>query len=347
MSVGSKKIAASDVTFSPILQSRQLKPIPIEDRSSGASIWVPNLRLERKDAKIPPSDTRGRSTKSGGDSLRFVNPVIREERISKGDRMAAKLKRGGVANYNALRETASSSNSFHSTSQSFSSNRSSSVIFSHSETIPPHCTSPTSSILPSADPPSKPSFISNPPYPAFHTGVSDPESVSKVSSSFMPVTPNASSFPGFMEGPLPSEVREIIRSTCSRERAEEAEMEARRLLSTSRRIKVYRDEMKAAMEEWRDAKVECDRQELVTTALCDEARQLSAKIEALQKEKSICEDQITQVQKVGLQRQKKLEHAQERVQLLRNTIDNINRETSMGHLFLRQAVPNLNIENYA
>lgn len=347
MSVEFKKSTASDVTFSPIIQSRQLKPIPIVERSSGASILAPNFQSERKNGKNPLSETRGQSTKSSGDSLRSLKPTIPEERLRKGDKVAMKLKRGGVANYNALRENASCRNSFHSMSQSSSSNGSSSVIFTHSETMPPHYTSPTSGIFSSTDSLSKPSFNSKPSYQAFHSGVSDPEAISKASSSFTSVNPSASAFPGSMEGPLPSEVREIIRTTCSREKAEEAEMEARRLLSTSRRVKVYKDEMKAALEEFSDAKIECDRQELVTTALQEEARQLSAKIDALQKEKSICEDQIIQVEKVGLQRQKNLEQAQERVKLLRNTIDSINRETSMAHLFLRQAVPNLNIENYA
>eukprot|EP00796_Vickermania_ingenoplastis_P004298 gene4298-3114_t len=153
--------------------------------------------------------------------------------------------------------------------------------------------------------------------------------------------------PGFMEGPLPSEVRAIIRASCSPDKIEDAEREARRLLSTSRRVRVYREEMQAAMEEMADSKVEVDRQTLISNALTDEITDINRRIEALMKERAICEAQLEQSQGVGAHRQKKFEEAQQRVAVLRNTIDNIDRESHIGYLLLQQMVPNLNIHNYA
>lgn len=150
----------------------------------------------------------------------------------------------------------------------------------------------------------------------------------------------------FMEGPLPSEVRDIIRRCCSGGKAEDAEREARRLLSTSRRVKVYREEMTAAQEELADAKVDHDRQCLVSSALRDEISEIDHRIEMLKKEREICERQLQDCNGIESHRQQKLSEAQERVSILGSTIDNIERESHMGHLMLRQMVPNLNIMNY-
>lgn len=96
-----------------------------------------------------------------------------------------------------------------------------------------------------------------------------------------------------------------------------------------------------------DAKTECERQSLVCNALCGEVDEINRQIEALIKERTICEEQLAQSQSIEQYKRKKLDEAQERVNILRNTIDNIDRESHMGYLLLRQMVPNLNIMNYA
>lgn len=343
------KNSGADALCSPIIQSRPLQPIPIEHRSSGASVWVPNVRSEKRDNRnLQSESTQNERTESH--SVRPLEPVTQKHKLKREvDAKSIKLKKSGVVNYNALREAGSSINSFTPVSRSCSSNRSTSILFSQGEMTPylhslmSQSPSRSSTILHACPP-----IDRKPPRLPFEGGVGGSESFGMDNSSYSNSRNAAgSSFIGFMEGPLPSEVREIIRTCCSAEKAEEAEKEARRLLSTSRRLKVFREEIKAAMEELGDAKTECDRHELVAAALREEVLQLAEKIEALQREKAICEEQIIQVQDVGIQRQKKLRQAEERVQLLNNTIDTITRETSMAHLFLRQAVPNLNIENYA
>lgn len=351
MAAESRKNSGDNTLSSPIIQSRPLQPIPIELRTSGASVWIPQPWLERRERIAPkPDGTHSERTESCS-SLRMLEPLPVEKKTKKKDGiMSTKLKKGGVVNYNILRENASFSDSSHSMSASYSSsNKSSSILFTQGETISSLGTvSGQSTSFPTGGVHAWAQMNGGKPTPLSQSGTIDRSEAMGIGGSYHSLTqPNSSSLIGFMEGPLPSEVREIIRTYCSPDRAEEAEKEARRLLSTSRRLKVFRAEMKAAMEELADATVEKDRQELVAAALREEVEQLSEKIQALQKEKSICEEQILQVQEVGIQRQKKLSQANERVQLLKNTIDNITRETSMAHLFLLQAVPNLNIENYA
>ncbi|ORC86149.1 uncharacterized protein TM35_000301890 [Trypanosoma theileri] len=149
-----------------------------------------------------------------------------------------------------------------------------------------------------------------------------------------------------LEGPLPPEVREIIYSQCSGEAAEVAERHARRLLSTNRRVRVYREELQSAMEEVRDVATLVQRHHTVQQALRREVEELDAKIAQLLREKQYCELQQQEEDQVTQRMETKLRDANERVELLRSTIDNITKGSMAGYLLLQQLVPNLHLDNY-
>lgn len=151
---------------------------------------------------------------------------------------------------------------------------------------------------------------------------------------------------GTMEGPLPAEVRSIIHASCSGDAAEQAEIYARRLLSTHRRVRVYREELGAAVEETEDITGVIKKNTLICDALKQEIGGIDAKIQMLLNERQLCQVQL-ETEARSLQRnESKREEAERRVDVLRTTIDNITRETQRGHMLLRQLVPNLQIENY-
>ncbi|RNF07774.1 hypothetical protein TraAM80_03148 [Trypanosoma rangeli] len=149
-----------------------------------------------------------------------------------------------------------------------------------------------------------------------------------------------------LEGPLPAEVREIIYSQCSGERAEVAERHARRLLSTNRRVRVYREELRSAVEEVGDVAQLMQRHQTVQDALRAELFELDAQIARLVRERQLCELQLSQEEEARQRKEVKLRDANERVNALRSTIDAIAKESLSGYVLLRQLVPNLNVENY-
>ncbi|KAH9600215.1 hypothetical protein LSM04_008156 [Trypanosoma melophagium] len=149
-----------------------------------------------------------------------------------------------------------------------------------------------------------------------------------------------------LEGPLPAEVREIIYSQCSGEDAEVAERHARRLLSTNRRVRVYREELRSAMEEVRDVAGIVQRHHTVQQALRREVEELDARIAQLLRERQVCEVQQQQEEQASQRMEAKLRDANERVEVLRSTIDNITKESMTGYLLLQQLVPNLHVDNY-
>ena len=158
--------------------------------------------------------------------------------------------------------------------------------------------------------------------------------------------PGSSGLASTMEGPLPAEARSIIHAACSGESAEQAEVYARRLLSTHRRVRVYREELQFAAEEVDDIKQVSQKNSLVCDALQREMTSIDEKISALMSERQLCQMQLEQEARTLQRNEAKKEEAQRRVELLRSTIDNIARETQKGHMLLRQLVPNLQIENY-
>ena len=158
--------------------------------------------------------------------------------------------------------------------------------------------------------------------------------------------PGSSGLGQTMEGPLPAEARSLIHAACTGESAEQAEVYARRLLSTHRRVRVYREELQFAAEEVEDIKQVSQKNALVCDALQREMTNIDEKIAALMSERQLCQMQFEQEAKTLQRNEAKKEEAQRRVELLRATIDNIARETQKGHMLLRQLVPNLQIENY-
>jgi hypothetical protein len=167
-----------------------------------------------------------------------------------------------------------------------------------------------------------------------------------VSDGLRPLSSSAGLGATTMEGPLPAEARSIIHTACSGEAAEQAEVYARRLLSTHRRVRVYREELQFASEEVDDIKQVAQKNLLVCEALQREMTSIDEKINALMSERQMCQLQLDQEKKVMQRNEAKKDEAQRRVELLRSTIDNIARETQKGHMLLRQLVPNLQIENY-
>lgn len=151
---------------------------------------------------------------------------------------------------------------------------------------------------------------------------------------------------GGMEGPLPAEVRAIIHSSCSGDASEQAEIYARRLLSTHRRVRVYREELQSAVEEVEDVKGVLKKNTLVCDALKQEIGGIDAKIQMLLNERQMCQVQLESEARILTRNESKKDEAERRVEVLRGTIDNITRETQRGHMLLRQLVPNLQIENY-
>jgi hypothetical protein len=160
------------------------------------------------------------------------------------------------------------------------------------------------------------------------------------------VRPGSSGLSSTMEGPLPAEARAIIHGACSGDAAEQAEVYARRLLSTHRRVRVYREELQFAAEEVEDIKQLTQKNGLVCDALQREMQNIDERIAALMGERQLCQMQLEQEGKTLQRNEAKKEEATRRVDLLRSTIDNIARETQKGHMLLRQLVPNLQIENY-
>jgi hypothetical protein len=153
---------------------------------------------------------------------------------------------------------------------------------------------------------------------------------------------------GAMEGPLPPEVRRLIAQACPADPVsqETAEQQARRLLSTGRRVKVYREELAAAEEEQRDWSAAAEQRHLVRSVLQSEVDDINARIQALLQERSLCEAQLRAEDEAASREQRKLAEAQERVAVLRRTIDDIVEETVVPRLMLQQLVPSLLLENY-
>lgn len=152
---------------------------------------------------------------------------------------------------------------------------------------------------------------------------------------------------GGMEGPLPSEARTIIHQHCSGDTAEQAELYARRLLSTHRRVRVYKEELSAAVEEAQDMTDCLEKSALVQAALRRELSDLDARIVTLQKEKQLVSMQAEQEARNGERLASKFHEAQQRVTVLRGTIDTIAKDTQRGQMMLLQLVPNLQIDNYS
>ncbi|KAK7195161.1 hypothetical protein NESM_000440400 [Novymonas esmeraldas] len=158
--------------------------------------------------------------------------------------------------------------------------------------------------------------------------------------------------PGSMEGPLPPDVRRIIAQSCSGGAAEASavvdatEQQARRLISTGRRVKVYREELAAAEEERRDLSAAAEQHELVRAVLQGEVVDLNGRIQALLQERALVETQLLAQDDAASRVTRQLAEAQERVSVLRHTIDGIVEETTVARLMLRQQVPSLHIENY-
>lgn len=159
---------------------------------------------------------------------------------------------------------------------------------------------------------------------------------------------------GATEGPLPPEVRRLIAQSCAAQNGgaadplsqDAAEQQARRLISTGRRVKVYREELVAAEEERRDWSATTDQRRLVRSVLVSEVDDINARIHALLQERAICEAQLRAEDEAASREARKLAEAEERVALLRSTIDGIVDETVVPRLMLQQLVPSLLIENY-
>nr|CCC95025.1 unnamed protein product [Trypanosoma congolense IL3000] len=149
-----------------------------------------------------------------------------------------------------------------------------------------------------------------------------------------------------MEGPLPAEVRQIIHSSCSGSDAELAERHARRLLSTGRRVNVYRAELQSAIEEVNDVDQLVKQHQIVQAALRTELSDLDARIEKLMKERQLCEYQLRQQETEAERKMAKLTEANMRVDKLSSTIDSMTHESLAGYVLLQKLVPNLHVNNY-
>ncbi|AIN96480.1 hypothetical protein LPMP_130510 [Leishmania panamensis] len=157
-----------------------------------------------------------------------------------------------------------------------------------------------------------------------------------------------------MEGPLPPDVRRIIAQSCTGGSSaadrntiiDAAEQQARRLISTGRRVKVYREELAAAEEERRDLSTSVEERQLVRSVLQSEVNDINARIQALLQERALVEVQLCAQDDAVAREGRKLTEAQERVTILREAIDGIVEETVVARLMLRQQVPSLHIENY-
>lgn len=158
-----------------------------------------------------------------------------------------------------------------------------------------------------------------------------------------------------MEGPLPPDVRRIIGQSCASSSSsgadtnafiDAAEQQARRLISTGRRVKVYREELAAAEEEHKDLSTAAVERQLVRSVLQSEVDDINARIQALLQERSLVEAQLHAQDDAAAREARQLTEAQDRVTVLRQTIEGIVEETSAARLMLRQLVPSLHIENY-
>lgn len=160
---------------------------------------------------------------------------------------------------------------------------------------------------------------------------------------------------GVVEGPLPPDVRRIIGQSCASSSSsgadtnafiDAAEQQARRLISTGRRVKVYREELAAAEEEHKDLSTAAVERQLVRSVLQSEVDDINARIQALLQERSLVEAQLHAQDDAAAREARQLTEAQDRVTVLRQTIEGIVEETSAARLMLRQLVPSLHIENY-
>lgn len=159
---------------------------------------------------------------------------------------------------------------------------------------------------------------------------------------------------GGVEGPLPPDVRRLIAQSCTSRHGggpdaatqEAAEQQARRLISTGRRVKVYREELAAAEEERRDWAASTEQRRLVRSVLQTEMDDINARIQALLQERAICEVQLRAEDEAAAKEIQQLAEAEQRVAVLRRTIDGIVEETVVPRLMLQQLVPSLLIENY-
>eukprot|EP00758_Cryptobia_borreli_P012212 Tbor_TRINITY_DN5725_c2_g4::TRINITY_DN5725_c2_g4_i1::g.19607::m.19607 len=152
-----------------------------------------------------------------------------------------------------------------------------------------------------------------------------------------------------LDGPLPREAREIIHqhTGANGDVSDQAEMYARRLLSTHRRVKLYREELNFARQEVSDYRQQLGQSNLIVNSLQTEVAEIDAKIEALVNERQLVEMQIAQQNNKSDRLKTKECESMERVESLRHTIDTIATETQRGQMLLQQLIPNLCIENYA
>lgn len=162
-----------------------------------------------------------------------------------------------------------------------------------------------------------------------------------------PMRVGSSSGQPTLDGPLPKEARQLIQQAVRGEEADQAELYARRLLSTSRRVRIYKEELQAAREEVDDYKTCVSQQQLVVNGLSSEAQRIDEQIRALQQELHIARTQQEAAYNEQMRMQHKQGEAERRVEALQSTIDTIASESQRGKLLLRQLVPNLNIDNYA
>ncbi|AYU77129.1 hypothetical protein, conserved [Leishmania donovani] len=161
---------------------------------------------------------------------------------------------------------------------------------------------------------------------------------------------------GTVEGPLPPDVRRIIAQSCTSSSSssgadtsaiiDAAEQQARRLISTGRRVKVYREELTAAEEERKDLAAAVEERQLVRSVLQSEVDDINARVQALLQERALVEAQLHAQDDAAAREARKLTEAQDRVTVLRKTIEGIVAETSASRLMLRQLIPSLHIENY-
>ncbi|CCW66828.1 unnamed protein product [Phytomonas sp. Hart1] len=189
---------------------------------------------------------------------------------------------------------------------------------------------------------------------------------------------DAPSSVSFLEGPLPPAVRAMLETACASPvsithyhesfagvqgvspglgengalvvqaplAVEEAERQARRLLSTSRRLKVYREELQTAKAEFSDMQDLVQKDTLVRRALETELVDIDSTIARLMKERALCEAQFQQQDNLITRDSERLHKAEERVTVLNETIENMMQSTQADQLVLNRLVPNLNIENY-
>ncbi|TPP45149.1 hypothetical protein CGC21_33200 [Leishmania donovani] len=109
---------------------------------------------------------------------------------------------------------------------------------------------------------------------------------------------------------------------------------------------LYREELTAAEEERKDLAAAVEERQLVRSVLQSEVDDINARVQALLQERALVEAQLHAQDDAAAREARKLTEAQDRVTVLRKTIEGIVAETSASRLMLRQLIPSLHIENY-